>query len=126
MQSLGDGLQPVEYVVIAVGAVLSMAAMVFYGMQAVSTVLQKTSPWDGLVFAGSFVPLLFAGYVITTRVLDLWRVGGSAGLGPVVVNVVLLVLAVMCLRAQWKLSEVHLLARELAEVGGVDLDRGVP
>ncbi len=126
VQSLRHGLQPAEYVVIAVGAVLSMAAMVFYGMQAVSTVLEKTSPWDGLVCAGSFVPLLFAGYVIVTRVLDLWRVGGSAGLGPVVVNVVLLVLAVMCLHAQWKLTEVHLLAREMAGVGGVDLDQGVP
>jgi len=72
------------------------------------------------------VPLLFAGYVIATRVLDLWRVGGSAGLGPVVVNVVLLVLAVMCLHAQWKLTEVHLLAREMAGVGGVGLDRGGP
>ena len=126
VQSLRHGLQPAEHVVMAVGAALSMAAMVFYGLQAVSTVLEKTSRWDGLVFLGSAVPLLFAGYVIATRVLDLWRLGGTTGLGPVLVNVALLVLAVMCLRAQWKLTEVHLLAREMAGLGRIGLDRGVP
>ncbi len=126
VQSLRYGLQPVEYVVMAVGAVLSIAAMVFYGMQAVSVVLEKTSAWDGLVFVGSFMPVLFAGYIIVTRVLDLWQLGGTAGLGPVAVNVILIVLAVMCLRAQWKLTEVHLLAREMAGVGSVRPDQGAP
>jgi hypothetical protein len=126
VQALRHGLQPVDHMVMAIGAVLSMAAMVIYGMQAVSMVLEKRSPWDGLVFAGSFVPLLFAGYVIVTRVMDLWQLGGTDGLGPVAVNVILLVLAVMCLRAQWKLTEVHLLAREMAGVGGVGPDRGLP
>ena len=126
VQSLRFGLQPAEYVVMAIGAVISMAAMVFYGMQAVSMVLEKTSPWDGLIFAGSFVPVIFAGYIIVTQVLDLWQLGGTAGLGPVAVNVIIIVLAVMCLRAQWKLTEVHLLAREMAGVGGVRPDQGVP
>ncbi len=126
VQSLRYGLQPVEHVVMAVGAALSMAAMVFYGMQAVSMVLERTSPWDGLVFAGSLVPVLFAGYVILTRVLDLWQLGGTAGLGPVAVNVIIILLAVMCLGAQWKLTEVHLLAREMAGVGSVRPDQGAP
>ena len=125
VQSLRHGLQPAEYVVMTIGAVLSMAAMVFYGLQAVSTVLEKTGRWDGLVSVGSFVPLLFAGYVILTQVLKLWRPGGTLGPGPVVVNVVLLVLAAMCVRAQWKLIEVHLLAREMAGLGKMGLDRGV-
>ena len=126
VQSLRHGLQPAEYVVMTIGAVLSMAAMVFYGLQAVSRVLEKTSRWDALVSVGSFVPLLFAGYVILTQVLNLWRPGGTPGLGPVVVNVVLLVLAAMCVRAQWKLIEVHLLAREMAGLGRMGLDRSVP
>ena len=70
--------------------------------------------------------IIFAGYVIVTRVLDLWQLGGTAGLGPVTVNVILILLAVMCLRAQWKLTEVHLLAREMAGVGGVRPDQGAP
>ena len=125
VQSLRHGLQPPEYVVMTIGAVLSMAAMVFYGLQAVSRVLEKTSRWDGLVSVGSFVPLLFAGYVILTQVLNLWRPGATLGLGPVVVSVVLLVIAAMCVRAQWKLIEVHLLAREMAGLGKMGLDRGV-
>ena len=71
VQSLRHGLQPAEHLVLAIGATLSMAAMVFYGMQAVSVVLEKTSRWDGFVVAGSFVPVIFAGYVVVTRVVDL-------------------------------------------------------
>ena len=126
VQSFRHGLQPAEHVVMAIGAVLSIAAMIFYGLQAVSTVLEETSRWDGLVFVGSFVPILFAGYVILTRVLNLWRLGGTLGLGPVAVNLALLVLAALCVRAQWKLIEVHLLAREMAGLSKMGLDRGVP
>jgi len=126
VQSIRYGFQPSEHLVFLIGAVLSMVAMVAYGLQAVSRVLEKRSRWGGLVFAGSFVPLLFAGYVIVTRVLFLLRLGGTAGLGPVVGNLGLLVLAAMCMRAQWKLSEVHLLAREMAGVERMGLERGAP
>jgi hypothetical protein len=36
------------------------------------------------------------------------------------------VLAAVCMRAQWKLSEVHLLAREMAGVERMGLERGAP
>ncbi len=126
VQSIRHGLQPEEHVVMAIGAVFSMGAMVFYGMQAVSTVLEKRSRWDGFVFVGGLVPVFFAGYVIVAGVLNLLRLGGSADLGPVAVNVALLLLAAMCLRAQWKLIEVHLLAREMAGVGRMGLGRSGP
>ena len=126
VQSIRLGLQPAENVVIAIGAVLSMGAMVFYGMQAVSTVLDKPSRPDGLVFVGGVVPVFFAGYVIVARALDLWRMGATGGFGPVVVSVVLMSLAAMSLRAQWKLIEVHLLAREMAGLGKIGLGRGGP
>ena len=109
-----------------IGAVLSMVAMVAYGLQAVSRVLEKPSRWGELIFAGSFVPLLFAGFVIVTRVLYLFRFGGTGGLGAVAGNVALMVLAAMCARAQWKLVEVHLLAREMAGVGRTGLEREAP
>ncbi len=118
VQSLRHGFQPSEHVVFLIGAVLSMVAMVAYGLQAVSRVLEKQSRWGGLVFAGSFVPLLFAGYVIVTRVLFLLRLDGTEGLGSVVGNLGLLAFAAMCVRVQWKLTEVHLLARGMAGVEG--------
>ena len=126
VQSVRHGFQPSEDVVFLIGAVLSMVAMVAYGLQAVSRVLEKPSRWGGLIFAGSFVPLLFAGYVIATRVLYLFRFGGTGGLGAVAGNVALMVLALMCARAQWKLVEVHLLAREMAGVGRIGLEREAP
>ena len=126
VQSIRYGFQPSEHLVFLIGAVLSMVAMVAYGLQAVSRVLEKQSRWGSLIFAGSFVPLLFAGYVIVTRVLFLFRLGGTADLGPVAGNLGLLVLAAMCVRAQWKLIEVHLLAREMAGVERMGLERGGP
>lgn len=126
VQSVRNGFQVLEHVVFLVGAVLSMVAMVAYGMQAVSRVLEKPSRWGGVIFAGSFVPLVFAGYVIGTRVFFLFRIGGSTGLGPVLGTLGLLLLAVMCMRAQWKLIEVHLLAREMAGVERMNLERGAP
>ena len=126
VQSVRYGFQPSEHLAFLIGAVLSMVAMVTYGLQAVSRVLEKESRWGGLVFAGSFVPLIFGGYVIVTRVLFLFRIGGTEGLVPVVGNLGLLVLAAMCMRAHWKLIEVHLLAREMAGVERMGLERGAP
>ncbi len=126
VQSLRNGFRPSEPMVFLIGAVVSMVAMVAYGLQAVSRVLEKPSRWSGLVFAGSFLPILFAGYVIVTRLLFLFRLGGAAGLGPVVGNLGLLALAALCMRAQWKLIEVHLLAREMAGVERAGLERGAP
>jgi hypothetical protein len=99
-QSVRQGLQVSEPVVFMVGAVLFMVAMVAYELQAVLRVLEKPTRWGGLIFAGSFVPLLFAAYVIVTRVLYLFRSGGTGGGGLVAGNLILLVLAVLCVRAQ--------------------------
>ena len=126
VQSVRHGFQPSEHVVFFFGAVLSMVAMIAYGLQAVSRVLERPSRWGGLVFAGGFVPVVFAGYVIVTRVLLLIRLGGTAGPGPIVGSLGLSVLAAMCLRAQWKLIEVHQLAGEMAGVDRMDLERGAP
>ena len=126
VQSVRQGFHPSEYMGFMIGAVLSMVAMVAYGLQAVSRVLEKPSRWGGLIFAGSFVPLLFAGYVIVTRVLYFFRFGATGRLGAVAGNIALMVLALMCARAQWKLVEVHLLAREMAGVGRIGLEREAP
>ena len=126
VQFLLNGLRLGEHLVLMIGALLSMVAMVGYGLQAVSAVLEKTSRWDTMVVVGSCVPLIFAGFVIVTSVRDLIRLGASAGLGPVAANLLLLVLAAMCLRAQWKLIEVHRLAREMAGIGSIGSGQGMP
>lgn len=126
VQSVRRGFGLFDHVFLMFGALLSMIAMIAYGVQAVSKVLEKPSRWGGLIFAGSFVPPLFGGYVIISRILLLLRLGSSAGVGPILGNFGLMVLAAMCVRAQWKLIEVHLLAREMAGVGRMGLDRGVP
>lgn len=126
VQFLRHGFRADQHLVMMIGALLSMLAMIGYGLQAVSTVLQKTSRWDALIVAGSFVPLIFAGYVMVTRGRELGQLGAASGLGPVVANLFLMVLAVMCARAQWKLIEVHRLAREMAGVGGIGRDQGIP
>jgi hypothetical protein len=126
VQSARYGLQVPEHVWLVVGAVLSMVAMIAYGMQAVSRVLERPNRWGGLVFAGSFVPVLFAVYVVVTQGLFLWQQGGTAGLGTLAVRIGLILLAVAGARAQWRLNEVHLLAREMAGVAKLGLERGNP
>jgi hypothetical protein len=125
VQSFRGGFQLSDHVLLMLGAVLSMVGMIAYGLQAVSRVLEKPSRWGGLVFAGSLVPLVFGLWVIVTRVLLLLRVGGTLGFGPIMGNLALMVLAALCLRAQWKLIEVHLLAREMAGVEKLGMDRGI-
>lgn len=125
VQSVRRGFQLPDDLVLLFGALLSIGAMVAYGMQAVSSVLEKPARWGGLIFSGSFVPLLYGGYVIVTRILLLVRLGGTVGPGPIFGNLGLILLAIMGLWAQWKLVEVHLLAREMAGVGRMGLDRGV-
>ena len=123
VQSVRSGFQLTDHIVLMIGAVVSMAAMVAYGLQAVSNVLEKPNRRGGLIFAGSLVPILFGGYVIVSRIFILLQIGAERGLGPVLGNLGLMLLAVMFLRAQWKLMEVHLLAREMAGVARIGLDR---
>ncbi len=125
VQSVRSGFQLPDHVMLMIGAVLSMVAMVAYGLQAVSNVLEKPNRWGGLTLAGSFVPILFGGYVIVSRIFNLVQIGAERGLGPILGNLGLMLLAVMFLRAQWKLMEVHLLAREMAGVARMGLDRDV-
>jgi hypothetical protein len=126
VQSIRLGFRPLEHVVIMVGAVLSILAMISYGLQAVSRVLEKPSPWGGLVYTGSFVPLLLAGYVIVTRILYLVRFRAGGGPGSIAGSLALMALALMAGWAHWRLIEVHLLAGEMAGVGRMDLERGSP
>ena len=123
VQSVRSGFQLTDHIVLMIGAVVSMVAMVAYGLQAVSNVLEKPNRRRGLIFVGSLVPILFGGYVIVSGIFDLLQIGAERGLGPVLGNLGLMLLSAMFLRAQWKLREVHLLAREMAGVARIGLDR---
>ncbi len=114
VQSVRLGFGSADYMIVFLGALLSAAATVAYGTQAVKRVMETRSPWSGLIDVGSFVPYLFGGYVVVTRGLQLVRSPSQLSGGGLVVALALMLVAVVCIRAHWKLTEVHLLAREMA------------
>ncbi len=119
IQSMRFGLGSADYLLVFVGALGSAGSMLAYGTEAVKRVMEKRSRWAGLISVGSFVPYLFGGYLIVTRGQQLVRTAGELGAGGLAVTLALILLAVLCIRAQWKLTEVHLLAREMAGLTNV-------
>ena len=119
IQSMRFGLGSADYLLVFVGALLSAGSMLAYGTEAVQQVMDKRNPWAGLISVGSFVPYLFGGYLIVTRGQQLVQTAGELGAGGLAATLVLILLAVLCIRAQWKLTEVHLLAREMAGLTNV-------
>ncbi len=120
VQSVRFGFGSADYLVVFLGALLSAASMVAYGTEAVNRVIGTKRPWSGLIHRGSLVPYLFGGYLFVTRALQLMRPSDRLNLGDLVVTLALMLVAVFCIRSHWKLTEVHLLAREmsgLAKVG---------
>lgn len=113
------GLGGSDYLFLFVGALASAGSMLAYGTEAVNRVMERKSPWTGLISAGSFVPYLFGGYLIVTRGLLLVRTGDELGAGGLAMTSALILLAILCARAQWKLTEVHLLAREMTGLANV-------
>ncbi len=119
LQSIRFGFASADYVVVFVGALLSAGSMVAYGTEAVKSVMDEKSSWAGLIYAGSFVPYLFGGYLIITRGLELSRSFDPFDAGGLVVTLALMLVAVLFMRAHWKLTEVHLLAREMAGLANI-------
>ena len=119
IQSMRFGLGSADYLLVFVGALVSAGSMLAYGTEAVQRVMDKRSPWADLISVGSFVPYLFGGYLIVTRGQQLVQTAGELGAGGLAATLALILLAVLCIRAQWKLTEVHLLAREMAGLTNV-------
>ena len=119
VQSIRLGFGSADYLVVFLGALLSGGAMVAYGAEAVRQVMETKSPWAGPIHMASFVPYLFGGYLVITRGVQLVRSSGQMDGGRLVVTVALILVAVLCIRAHWKLAEVHLLAREMAGLAHV-------
>jgi len=113
-QTVRLGVDSGDYLVVLVGALLSAGCMVAYGAEAVRRVVDKVNPWSGAIYAGSFIPYLFGGYLIVTRALQLLRSSGQMSGGALLATLLLISAAAFSVRAQWKLTEVHLLAREMS------------
>lgn len=110
------GFRDADPWILSVGALVSMITMAAWALQAVQKVLEKPGRWSTLSPVGAYVPLLFAGYVMVTRLLGLVGVIETGGGEAVLISVGVIALGGLCLRAQWKLTELHLLAGEMAGV----------
>ena len=110
------GFRAADPWILILGALLSVGTMVAWARRAVPRVLEQPRWWGLLSSSGAFVPLLFVGYVIVTRLLGLVGVTQTGGDEAVLISAVLIALGGLCLRAQWKLTELHLLAGEMAGV----------
>lgn len=119
IQSMRFGLGSADYLLVFVGALVSAGSMLAYGTEAVKRVMAQRSPWAGLISLGSFVPYLFGGYLIVTRGQQLVRTVGELGAGGLAVTLAVILLAVLCIWAQWKLTEIHRLAREMAGLANI-------
>ena len=119
IQSMRFGVGSADYLLVFVGALVSAGSMLAYGTEAVKRVMEKRSTWAGLISVGSFVPYLFGGYLIVTRGQQLVRTAGGLGAGGLAVTLAVILLAILCIRAQWKLAEVHRLAREMAGLANI-------
>ncbi len=119
VQSIRLGFTSSDHLVVLLGALASAGSMVVYGAEAVKRVMETRNPLAGLSYLGSFVPYLFGGYLVVTRGLQLVRTPGQLDTGGRLVAVALMLVGVLCIRAQWKLTEVHLLAREMTGLANI-------
>ena len=103
-----------DYLVVLVGALLSAMCMVAYGTEAVGRVMDRENAWAGAIHVGGFVPYFFGGYLIVTRGLQVVSSSGQMSGGALLATLGLMLVAAFFIRAQWKLTEVHLLAREMS------------
>lgn len=112
-------------VILVVGALASGLIMLSYGVQAVRRVLGRPpGAWGPIFWVASWVPYLYAMYVLFG--LGLRRLGSPGfdlAFSGTVAAMGYSILGALMLRAQWKLSEVHLLSQEMTGFTlGTDLE----
>ena len=105
--------------VVGVGAVLTSAAMLAYGLRIVQNAFGRpTRWWMSVAVGGSIIPPLFSVYVIGWE--GLRRLAPGGGLAGIAVAIILAGLGVWVLRSWMRVVEVERLARVMA----VNLDEG--
>jgi len=100
------------------GGVSSALVMLAYGVQTVRRVLGRgAGAWAPLFWVASWIPYVYGLWV--AFFLGLRPLAGSGFGGGVIATVIAVLLTVfgaLLVRAQWKLSEIHLLAQEMADL----------
>lgn len=105
---------------VAVGAPVSAAAMLAYGLRVVQRAFGRAArPWMVLAVLGSLIPPLFGVYVMGWRGLRV--VAQASGPGSILSGLVMVALGVWVLRSWVQLLELHRLADAMA-VGFMDGD----
>ena len=106
-----------EVVALVLGSVLTAAAMLAYGQLAVHRAFGR--PKRGWMVAASMsgmLPYLFGLYVVVG--FGLMPLRDGLGLGRVIATLFFVGTGAWCLRSQWRLTDLHLFVRSLAEAAG--------
>lgn len=114
------GLGAADYLVLAVGAVLSAAALVGMAVRALLRARgRRGRAWLGLVHVAGLLPIAYGVYLLFYRGLRAFASLPAEWL-PVVEALAFVALGLWVLRVTWKLAEVERLAGEMAglEEGG--------
>jgi hypothetical protein len=114
------GFRGAVAVIVFFGALASAAIMLAYGVQSVRRVLGRPpGAWAPLFWVASFVPYAYGIYVAFWLGFRRFSMTGfSMPTWELVSSSAFVVLGLLCVRAQWKLSEVHLLAQEMSGLAG--------
>jgi hypothetical protein len=109
------GFRGTVAVIVFFGALASAAIMLAYGVQAVRRVLGRPpGAWAPLFWVASFVPYGYGVYVAFWLGFRRFSTTGfSMPAWELISSTAFVILGLLCVRAQWKLSEVHLLAQEM-------------
>jgi len=104
--------------ILLLGGLSSGLVMLAYGVQSVRRVLGRPAgAWGPLFWVASWIPYMYGLYALFLVGLRPFAVSGLAH-PPLVIILALLnmLFGALLIRAQWKLSEIHLLAKEMTEL----------
>ena len=100
------------------GGVSSALVMLAYGVQSVRRVLGRgAGAWGPLFWVASWIPYVYGLWALFFLGLrPLARSAFGNGVVPTVIALLFVVFGALLVRAQWKLSEIHLLSQEMADL----------
>ena len=121
IQGLLGRLFVTEVVTLALGSVVTAAAMLAYGQLAVHKAFGRPRrAWMVVATMGGLLPYVFGVYVVVD--FGLMPLRGGLGLGRVLATLFFVGMGAWCLRSQWRLTDLHVfvgsLTEPVAESGG--------
>lgn len=107
VQGIRNGFMQRDYLVLVIGALVSMAAMVAYAIVGIRRLLGKPkAPWMFLASAGGLIPYLYCCYLVFYR--GIWRLADlrfGFALTPVLSGIAFALLGYLALKHFYLLTE---------------------